>query len=234
MRPKIPDDPFRVKTRIYDPPFMAMKRNQGMVSKIMMMEGYNPLVMRVATIPLPWEGILRMMNVKYDLKIDSIRGTVSFYENQDRWKTPQLVRNAMYIPENQSSDYMRQHKIDYSKTILLQDVSGIDLKQYNDTNEFHKSVKCLDYQPNFLKYDVQTEKDAIMVFGEMYYPDWKAYIDGKEVKIYKADNSFRAIEVPAGNHTVEMKYQSDEFRIGGIISIISFVLGIVLIAIFRK
>lgn len=234
MRPKIPDDPFRVKTRIYDPPFMAMKRNQGMVSKIMMMEGYNPLVMRVATIPLPWEGILRMMNVKYDLKIDSIRGTVSFYENQDRWKTPQLVRNALNIPEEQSSQYMRQHQINYSQTVLLQDIQGIDIKRYNDTNEFHKLVKCLDYQPNFLEYDVQTEKDAIMVFGEMYYPDWKAYIDGKEVKIYKANNSFRAIEVPAGNHTIEMKYQSDEFRIGGIISIISFALGIVLIVIFRK
>ncbi|HPD34041.1 MAG TPA: YfhO family protein [Candidatus Kapabacteria bacterium] len=234
MRPKIPDDPFRVKTRIYDPPFMAVKRNQGMVSKIMMMEGYNPLVMRVATIPLPWEGILRMMNVKYDLKIDSIRGTVSFYENIDRWKTPQLIRNANYIPEDQSSEYMRQHKIDYSKTILLQDVTGINIKQYNDTTEFSKSVKCLDYQPNHLKYNVQSEKNAIMIFSEMYYPDWKGYIDGKKVKIYKADNSFRAIEIPAGNHTVEMKYQSDAFKSCGIISLISFALGIVLIVVFRK
>ena len=234
MRPKIPGDPFRVKTRIYDPPFMAMKRNQGMVSKIMMMEGYNPLVMRVATIPLPWEGILRMMNVKYDLKIDSLRGSVSFYENTDRWKAPQLVRNAIYIPEEQSSDYMRQHQIDYSKTILMQDIEGIDIDQYKDTTEFAKSVKCLDYQPNYLKYNVNTDKNAVMIFGEMYYPDWKAYVDGKKVKILKADNSFRAVEVPVGNHTIEMRYKSDGFRTGGIVSILSLVLGIVLIIIFRK
>ena len=234
MRPKIPNDPFRVKTRLYDPPFMAMKRNQGMVSKIMMMEGYNPLVMRVATIPLPWESILRIMNVKYDLKIDSMRGSVSFYENTDRWQTPKLVRNAIFVPEEQASNYMRQHQIDYSKTILLQNIDGIDINQYKDTTEFAKSVKCLDYQANYLKYNAQTEKNAIMIFGEMYYPDWKAYIDGKKVKLYKANTSFRAVEVPAGNHTIEMKYQSDGFRTGGIVSIISIVLGIALIIIFRK
>ncbi len=234
MRPKIPNDVFRVKTRIYDPPFMAMKRNQGLISNIMMMEGYNPLVLKVATIPLPWEGILRMMNVKYDLKIDSARGTVSFYENQDRWQTPQLVRNAIYIPEEESSNYMREHKINYSQTVLLQDIEGINIKQYADTTSFSKSVKCLNYQPNASKYQVQSDKNAIMIFGEMYYTDWKAYIDGKEVKIFKADNSFRAIEMPEGKHIVEMKYQSSGFRIGGIISIISLTLGIVLIVIFRK
>jgi uncharacterized membrane protein YfhO len=68
----------------------------------------------------------------------------------------------------------------------------------------------------------------------MHYPDWKAYIDGKKAKIHKADNSFRAVEVPTGSHTIEMKYQSDGFRAGGIVSIVSLVLGVVLIIIFRK
>ncbi|MFN3306115.1 MAG: YfhO family protein, partial [Candidatus Kapaibacteriota bacterium] len=65
--------------------------------------------------------------------------------------------------------------------------------------------------------------------SEIYYPYWKAYIDGKETNIIKANYAFRAIVVPAGRHTIEMKFISPGFERGKTYSFIANVLTIIII-----
>lgn len=63
------------------------------------------------------------------------------------------------------------------------------------------------YAPNHLTYSVTTATGGIAVFSEIYFPwGWKAEIDGNEVEIARVNYILRAINVPAGHHTVTMTF----------------------------
>jgi uncharacterized membrane protein YfhO len=55
--------------------------------------------------------------------------------------------------------------------------------------------------------------------GRLYYPGWKAYVNGEEKAIRRANLFFRAVLLPAGNHRVEFRYEPRSFAIGLTISI---------------
>lgn len=56
---------------------------------------------------------------------------------------------------------------------------------------------------------IQTENDGqgFLVLRDTYFPDWKAYVNGRETRIFPSDWIFRGILLPAGNHTVIFKYE---------------------------
>ena len=68
------------------------------------------------------------------------------------------------------------------------------------------SIKLVSYKPNELVYETSSPKDGIVVFSEIYYPGWQAYLDGKEVEHGRANYIFRAMNVPAGQHKIEFKF----------------------------
>src|SRR5262249_22213384 len=59
------------------------------------------------------------------------------------------------------------------------------------------------------------------VLTDSYFPGWLAQIDGNDVPLYRADYDFRAVVVPAGEHTVRFKYSPLSFRVGGITSLVA-------------
>ena len=68
------------------------------------------------------------------------------------------------------------------------------------------TIELVAYQPNYLKYEVNSEKGGTVVFSEIYYPGWQSAIDGEEVAHGRANYILRAMNVPAGKHVVEFKF----------------------------
>ena len=68
------------------------------------------------------------------------------------------------------------------------------------------TIELVDYQPNYLKYEVNSEKGGTVVFSEIYYPGWQSTIDGEEVPHGRANYILRAMNVPAGKHVVDFKF----------------------------
>ena len=68
------------------------------------------------------------------------------------------------------------------------------------------SIVLKEYQPNALKYEVDSKNGGVVVFSEIYYPGWISTIDGKEVEHGRADYILRAMNVPAGKHVIEFKF----------------------------
>ena len=68
------------------------------------------------------------------------------------------------------------------------------------------AVTLLSYEPNRLKYEVNSEKGGVVVFSEIYYPGWTATVDGKEVELGRVNYILRALRVEGGNHQVELAF----------------------------
>ncbi|HLN95093.1 MAG TPA: YfhO family protein [Flavobacterium sp.] len=86
------------------------------------------------------------------------------------------------------------------------------------------------FQPNYAKYTAKSAKGGLAVFSEVYYPKgWKVFIDGKQTdQLIRANYVLRALPVPAGNHTIEFRFDPDVVKTGGLIQLVSC-LGIVLV-----
>jgi hypothetical protein len=63
---------------------------------------------------------------------------------------------------------------------------------------------------------------GLLVLSEVYYPAWKAYVDGEPAPLYRADHLLRAVPVTAGEHVVELRYESSPLEAGIVISLIAY------------
>jgi hypothetical protein len=74
-----------------------------------------------------------------------------------------------------------------------------------DSNAYIKLVSAM---PNKLVYESNNTQDGYGVFSEIYYPNgWTATIDGKAVEIIRTNYVLRGLNIPAGKHTIEFKYE---------------------------
>lgn len=64
---------------------------------------------------------------------------------------------------------------------------------------------------------------AYLVLTDTYFPGWLAQIDGQDTPMYRADGNFRAVFVPAGEHTVRFKYSPVSFRVGSVLSLLAVI-----------
>lgn len=62
------------------------------------------------------------------------------------------------------------------------------------------------YKPNHLEYTVETDKGGVVVFSEIYYPEWTATIDGRPRELGRVDYVLRALNVEAGKHKVVLDF----------------------------
>jgi len=74
------------------------------------------------------------------------------------------------------------------------------------------------YEANRLGVHTSTTAAGLLVLSEIYYPAWKAYVDGQAARLYVADGAVRAVPVPFGEHTVELRYESETLRVGMLVS----------------
>src|SRR5690606_485479 len=92
-------------------------------------------------------------------------------------------------------------------------------------------VKLAEYGLNNLNFVSNNSRDGFAVFSDIYYPHgWKAYIDGQETPIYRANFLLRALKIPAGEHKIEFKFHPQKFYTGDTIALVSSLLLILIAA----
>jgi len=96
-------------------------------------------------------------------------------------------------------------------------VSGVDPTPNGD-------IRLVEYSPNDLKYEVNTNGDQFAVFSEIWYgPDkgWISYLNGTKVDHIRVNYALRGMKVPSGRHTIEFKFEPTTYYVGERISLIS-------------
>jgi len=85
--------------------------------------------------------------------------------------------------------------------------------------------RLADPTPRFIRYgadhvviEADPAADGLLIVSDLFYPGWKAAVDGRPVEILRANYLMRAIPVPAGKHIIEMRYDPRSFKIGLILS----------------
>jgi hypothetical protein len=121
-------------------------------------------------------------------------------------------------------DVLLGPKFNFKKKIVLEEKISNSLK----IGEI-KQVKYLGEINGESRILVNHEGEGLLFVSDSYYPGWKAYVDGQETKIYRANYTFRAVFVPEGEHEIKFLFQPQSFKIGAGISI--FIL-VVLIGLF--
>jgi hypothetical protein len=103
------------------------------------------------------------------------------------------------------------------------------------------SIALTGYSPDELKYRYNATHDGLVVFSEIYYADgWQAFIDGKPVPHIRADYVLRALQVPAGAHTIEFRFEPKSYAVGNGVSLAASIalllvlVGVVVYAARRK
>ncbi len=87
------------------------------------------------------------------------------------------------------------------------------------------SIDLISYRPDHLVYEYSTPNDALAVFSEIWYDKgWKAYVDGEELPIIRANYVLRALQLPGGNHQVEFKFEPRSYHTGETISLIASII----------
>ncbi len=76
-----------------------------------------------------------------------------------------------------------------------------------------------DFRNEYIGIDATATGNNLLVISEVYYPEWHAYLDGKEIPIYKTNFAFRSVVIPAGKHKLELKYESPNFILGKTLSL---------------
>lgn len=75
--------------------------------------------------------------------------------------------------------------------------------------------------PNRIRYDVKAPREGLLVLSEIWFPHWKATVDGEEKPVLRTNYIFRSVHLPAGEHKVEFHYDSPWISLGLKVSLAS-------------
>ena len=158
--------------------------------------------------------ILNMLNTKYFI----------FPAGQQRQTVPILnphaYGNAWFVNKVQYVNNANE-EIDALDSIIPTETAVVDAR-FKDvlkgTTESYKdslsSIRLTSYTPNRLTYETNNAQDGIAVFSEIYYPDgWHVTIDGQPAELARADYTLRTMYVPAGQHTIEMRFDPTSLHV---------------------
>jgi len=170
-----------------------------------------------------------MKRVTKDEK-DIAEETIRLYRYRDSPGRFILYNNAIFVKNiDVAIKIMEDKNIDLrSHLIILEPEWEAQVASNNTLSEkdkkYHGSVTLLTYKPDKIELKCESEKDSYLYITDTFYPGWRAYIDGKETKILKANIAFRAVRVHKGNHIVIFKYMPLSFSIGIILTCLGILL----------
>ena len=156
------------------------------------------------------------MSLAKKIEFDSGQDAIYVYEFTDYYPRVFMVPEA----EKASSEEIRRHLFEgdfdpKNKLFVEEDVDWGAKGGYAATAQFGK------YTDQEVVVETQASGDGFLFLSDTYFPGWKAYVDGKESVIYRANYAFRAVKVSEGKHEVVFRYEPEVFYVAKRISLIS-------------
>lgn len=147
--------------------------------------------------------VLNMLNAKYFIMPLQGGGTTPLlnpYALGNAW----MVDKVTYVDNaNDELDGIAAADLRHE---AVADRKFADIIGQSQPQDSTSRVTLTAYDADQLAYDVSSKRGGVVVFSEVYYPEWTATVDGKEVEVGRVNYILRAINVPAGDHKVVLSF----------------------------
>lgn len=146
--------------------------------------------------------VLNMLNMKY-LIVPTKEGLLPL-QNPNAFGPAWFVDEVKYVED-------ANKEIETMRSVDLRHVAVSD-KKFEKTlgkavaQDSLSTAVMTSYAPNHVEYDCKSATGGVLVISEVYYPGWKATIDGKEVELGRVNYVLRALHIDAGNHKVVLDF----------------------------
>ena len=171
--------------------------------------------------------VLNMLNTKYFIFPLQGGATIplkNIYAQGNGW----FVDKIDYVADA-NAEYAEVGKIDVRHEAVADKQFEAVLGQAKANNST-ATVKLDKYEPNNLQYTVNSKNGGIVVFSEIYYPGWKATVDGQSVELGRVNYILRAVNVKPGKHIVVLDFHPTSISTTETIAYISIVILLLAIA----
>lgn len=169
--------------------------------------------------------VLDMLNTRYYI-VPLQQGATAPLFNSHALGNAWLVKEVKYV-NNANEEIDAIHGMNPRETAIVDKRFAETVKQPAAMPDSLDNIVLKSYAPNALQYEVDTKQGGTVVFSEIYYPGWRSYIDGEEVSHGRANYILRAMNVPAGKHTIEFVFDPQSLHATETIAFIA--LGIMLL-----
>jgi uncharacterized membrane protein YfhO len=143
---------------------------------------------------------------------------VNIYLNTRALPRAFLVHQALHAADHEEAfDLIHQPDFDPATVVVLEGAR----REVLPTDEA-EMVSIVSYQPNEILLDVTPAAPGYLVLSEVYYPGWRAYVDGREEVIWRANYTFRAIHLEPGSHRVRLLFAPLAWKVGLGISLMTW------------
>lgn len=198
----------------------------------------NLYVNVTGNVPINWN-MVDMLNGKYVISNQQLPSSrlrliaadkdrkLYAYLNKDVLPRAFFVNNYQVIKDGvKRLRFMNTAAFDPGKTAILEQEPETAIKAPDSTY-----VEFTEYRPDRIGLRAYTDRPALLVLSEIYYPEgWRATLDGEErLKIYKTDHLLRSVILPAGEHQITMTFRPRAYYAGVRISLVSSLLVYVLL-----
>ncbi|MBD3421768.1 MAG: YfhO family protein [Chitinivibrionales bacterium] len=209
---------FRVQSRIYHGPRkgeMLFPRNLGNVEQIPLTEGYNQLMLQ------RYNDFLYGVNEDVFEKLLAIRykkipGKSQFGVIQHLPRVYVTPYYKVCKTKEEAFNYLNSPQFVPGTHLALNEEPAIkpDL-EYGDRAE----IELIKETPNKIEFNVHAHGNTLLTISEIFYPAWKAYVDGQRTDVLAGNYLFRTIPISKGEHKVIFKFQSTAALSGILISL---------------
>jgi hypothetical protein len=139
--------------------------------------------------------------------------------------------DSIMVAEQRLIGQMLHTGYDPASITLLESQPRLDVAGGGDGR-----ARLVEEQLDELRIETSNRRDGLLVLADTWYPRWRVEVDGQPAPMLRANYWMRAVEVPAGNHSVHLEYDKSLIATGGTVSIIALVmvLGTAAAAIIRR
>ncbi|MBU1912058.1 MAG: YfhO family protein, partial [Candidatus Omnitrophica bacterium] len=143
---------------------------------------------------------------------------VNVYENENFLPRAFLAKKAVVIKdEKKILEKLKSKDFNPAREVILEE--DFRDKRQGTGGKRNEKVDILKYEPSYVEIEAYIDAPGFLVLSDTYYPGWKAHVDGKPNRIYKADYTLRAVYLEQGKHIVKFTYDPFSFKIGAMITL---------------
>jgi hypothetical protein len=146
-------------------------------------------------------------------------GDIRVYENKNVLPRAMLVPSAELARNaDEALALIRTPGFEPKKTVILEGATARGLAQSSAPDY---TVSSTQYRLNEITLQVDGSGKGYLVLADVYYPGWRAFVDGKDTEILRANYLFRAVPIEAGKHEVRFVYQPQTLYVGAALGILT-------------